>query len=238
MRKGRTSPKGFDIRSRQNLQKALLATRQTARAMPRTRYANTAPLATRGWNNISAEVKYIDLASNSYGCDTTGSVTALNLISAGDDVTNRNGRIVNNKSIRVHGFFQPQTNNTQFNYCRVMLIWDAQPNSGSLPAITAILTAATSLSNTNLDNRERFTVLRDTKIAIASYEESDGLSGSPSTSTIDWYVPLKHRTVYSGTSATIGAIASGSLLLLTIGSAASGSAQDFRCTTRLRFSDP
>lgn len=194
-----------------------------------------------GWTNDRSELKYLDIASANYACDTTGSVTALNLIGQGDDVNTRQGRQVTLKSIRIHGMIAPVDNTTVNNYVRVMLIWDNSPNSAAtVPAITDILNASTSITSTNLNNRVRFTVLRDWKETIGGLDNTatQATAQSPSVSEIDWYVNLKNAlTTYSGTGSTIANISTGSLLMVTIGSAAAAAAHNFVATTRLRFTD-
>jgi len=195
--------------------------------------------ATRGWTRSSGELQYNDLAAASYACDTTGSVTALNLIAQGDDVNARKGRQINNVSVRVHGMVAPTGPSATPCYARVMLVWDSQPNSSTIATIANILTASTSVSNTNLDNRARFTILRDWKQAMGAFSTTatQAYAQCPTVSEIDWFVPLKGAvTTYSGTTGTIGVVATGALLLVTIGSAGSN-AIAFNATSRLRFKD-
>lgn len=196
--------------------------------------------ATRGWANNNAELKYSDLAAANYNADTTGTVTALNLTAVGDDNTTRDGRQICNRSIHVHGFLQPVDNITSANYARLMLVWDSQPNSSTIAAMTDILVAATSLSNTNLNNRERFTILRDMKFAQGKSQDTatQAISDGNNTTMIDTFLNLKDvKTTYSGTTAVIGAVATGALLLVSIGSNAAGAGGTFTLTTRLRFTD-
>jgi len=201
---------------------------------------NRAPRSSRGWMNRPGELKYSDIAATPYAFDTTGTVTALNLLAVGDDATNRDGRQVLCKSIQVTGPIGPLTDNVvlpSFNRC--MLVWDSQANSGTIATIAQILTASTSVANLNLDNRERFTILRDYKCALGGGNDAATLaySQSPSMTKIDWFVPLNLVTTYSGTTAAIGSIATGALLLVTIGNQAAGSNMSGNFTTRLRFLD-
>lgn len=197
-------------------------------------------LATRGWINNNAELKYNDVAGANYGADTTGSVTALNLTAVGDDNTTRDGRQICNRSVHVFGLLFPTDSTVAASYNRVMVVWDSQPNSGTIAAITDILVASNSVSSTNLNNRERFTILRDLKFGCgasnntATQSYSDGSNTYP----IDMFIPLKDiKTTYSGTTATIGSVATGALLLVTIGNQAASSGSIFQLTTRLRFTD-
>jgi len=201
---------------------------------------NRAPRSNRGFFNRPGELKYLDIASTQYAYDTTGTVTALNLLAVGDDATTRDGRQVTCKSVAVLGEIIQTDNSTSACFTRTMLVWDSNPNSGTIATITDILNAATSISHTNLNNRERFTILRDSKQTFGSFEAAATLAvaQSPSVGKIDWFVNLPGLvTTYSGTTAAIGSVASGALLLVTIGNGASG----FGCTgifaTRLRYYD-
>lgn len=187
----------------------------------------------------SPELKYNDIAVAAYAADTTGSITCLNLTAVGDDNTTRDGRQINNKSIHVQGLLTPNDSVAGPNWARLMLLWDTQPN-GALPAVTDILTAATSTANTNLNNRQRFIILRDIKLAqgINDNTATMAYSNGNNTYTVDTFIPLGGlKTTYSGTTAAITSVSSNALLMLTIGSQAAGSAGTFGVTTRLRFTD-
>jgi len=200
-------------------------------------FRNRAPRATRGFFNRPGELKYSDIAQAAYLYDTTGSVTALNLLATGDDNINRDGRQVTNKSIAVFGNIVPVDGASEHHLARTMLVWDSQPNSGTIATITQILTASTSIASTNLDNRERFTILRDVKMSMGAYDAAGQIIQTPVVQKIDWWVPLNNVTTYSGTTATIGSVATGALLLVTIGSKAAGLGSVGNFTTRLRFQD-
>lgn len=197
-----------------------------------------APYASRGFFNTGAELKYVDTAVGNGLFDTTGTVTALNLTAVGDDNTTRDGRQINNQSVQVQGIVRPSDGSTVPDYCRMMLVWDAQPNSGSIATITQILQSSTSNAMLNLDNRERFTIVKDWKCAVGGFNNTatQTYAQSPSVETIDWFVPLKGiKTTYSGTTAAIGSIATGALLLVTIGDAAVNDGNYFTGNCRVRF---
>lgn len=197
-------------------------------------------LASRGWMNNNAELKYNDLGAAAYGAGTTGTVTCLNLVAVGDDNTTRDGRQICNRSIHVTGMLTPVDATTLVNYARLLLVWDSQPNSGTIAAITDILVASTSLSHTNLNNRERFTVLRDCRYAQGKSDTTatQAISDGNNTYSVNEFVNLKDiKTTYSGTTAAIGSVATGALLMVTIGSGADAAAGSFALATRLRFTD-
>lgn len=197
-----------------------------------------APLATRGFRGLTwggkrspEEKKKIDLVQATYACTQTGSVTALNLCATGDDYTNRNGRKILMKSLQIRGYFEPEDLIVDNCLARVVILYDCQTN-GTLPVVTDILDAATSLSSLNLSNRDRFKVLLDKQYVGAV------AGGSPTVGMWKKFKRLNLETVYNGTGATIGAIQSGSLLMLTISDRASTGGINFKATTRVRFTDP
>jgi len=198
-------------------------------------------LATRGWVNNNSELKYHDVASAAYAGDTTGTVTALNLTAVGDDNTSRDGRQICNRSVQILGHVYATGDGSLNTFSRLLLVWDSQPNSaGAVPAITDILVASTSNSMLNLDNRERFSILRDLKFSTGpvSTTATMAYAGSPTNHVVDIFLNLKDiKTTYSGTTATIGSVATGSLLMVTIGNRAAGAAATFTLNTRVRFTD-
>lgn len=208
--------------------------RRRASSMVVVKRRNRVPVA----NRAGPELKYVDIASASYACDTTGTVTALNLTAVGDDNTTRDGRQICNRSVHVQGLIRPETAGAStVNLSRLMLVWDSQPN-GAIATITDILVASTSVSATNLDNRERFTILRDKRYSqgAQSTTASQSYSDGNNTYAVSEYVNLKDvKTTYNNTTAVIAAVTTGALLMVTIGSAATGGA--FVGTTRVRFTD-
>lgn len=207
-------------------------------------YIQSAPSAPFGWRNSADEVKYLDtnLATGVTVCDTTGSVTCLNLLAQGDDNTNRQGRVIQPKSIRVRGLIQPIDSNIGANLSRCILVWDNNPNSATIATITNILASSTSFAHPNLDNRGRFTILRDDSYPMGESSDTATVARAsyPSCYYLDWYVKLKGRVppcVYSGTTATIGSISQGALLFVTIGDETINNGGLFAGISRLRFED-
>lgn len=201
---------------------------------------NRAPRATRGFFNRPGELKYSDVAAAAYAVDTVGSVTLLNGVAVGDDATNRDGRQIFNRSVHVQGILNPVDANTNNHFARIMVVWDSQPNSGTIASITDILAAQTSISNTNLNNRERFTILRDWKTAMGAVDSTatQTYAAAPTVAKVDMFINLKGvTTTYSGTTGVIGSIATGALLLVTLGSTGVGFGSAAFLSSRLRFSD-
>lgn len=185
------------------------------------------------------ELKYVDLASATYACDTTGTVTALNLIAVGDDNTTRDGRQVNIKSVQLHGYIAPVDANTTPHKARVMLVWDNAVNSGTIATIAQIMTAVTGNAFPLIDNAQRFTVLVDRTFTCGAVSDTatQAFSQNPVTFDVEIYKKMNCVTQYSNTTAAIGSIQNGGLLLVTFGSNANATASNLVAATRVRFVD-
>lgn len=187
------------------------------------------------------ERKVIDTASASYDINTTGSVTLLNGVAAGTDFTDRIGRKIIMKTAQIEGCINQTGGDvaTTVNYCRVMIVYDKQSN-GALPAITDVLTAATSKSFMNLNNRDRFVVLLDRRHAVGSrgITATQSFSDGPGPVPLHEYIKINLPVIYDGGTAAIGDIQTGSLFLLTIGDVAAGTSDaQFIGALRVRFAD-
>lgn len=187
------------------------------------------------------ELKYVDQAVTDWAADSTGTIGYYSLTAQGDDVQSRQGRVVTWKSIQLTGMLKPQTTETLPNYARLLVVWDKQNNSSAGALEQDILVnASSSITFKNLDNRERFVILRDIKIGQGerSVVPSSSLSDGNNTMCIDEFIDLKGlKTVYSGTTAAIGSVASGNIVILTTGSQAVGKGGIFSLAVRQRFYD-
>lgn len=189
------------------------------------------------------ERKVVDTAAAVYACDTTGSVTFLNGAAQGTDFNNCLGRKYNNVTVQLEGKIAPQDTTSGPSKCRVMLIYDEQPN-GAVPAITDILTAATSQSFMNLNNRDRFRVISDHQCVIGYLQDTatQALATSPAVDNVSIFRKLdpgKFPTVRNGaaTTAAITNYVTGTLLLVTIGDQPAASGANFSGAARVRFID-
>jgi len=221
----------------------------------RKKFYGTAPSVAVGrgfqgdYTRPPAEKKFVDIPLASYGCDTTGSITLLNGIADGTLVTQRVGRKVTIRSVQVRGIVygtdtQSTTGaDTLSNLCRVMLVWDKQAN-GTVMTFAQPLSATTSVSFNNLDNRERFVMLMDKHLAMGPFvynttaTQAIGL-GDNVQATINKYkrMPKGACTIFSGTGATIGDITSGALYLVTIGSRGAANGHTLEDITPVRYPD-
>nr|WAE42806.1 MAG: capsid protein [Cressdnaviricota sp.] len=219
--------------------------------------------ATRGSSVRGYEVKGVDMPAINAGADsiiknisTTATLDLLNGIQEGASFYNRVGRRVHMKSVHVTGQIFPSgvaTTGAQ-EFLRVLLVYDRQPN-GTFPSIGDILldygndgtSFTTSISKMNLNNVERFAILRDKRLWIpsnqqaASTDQNMYLGGGTDAKEINWFVPLKNlETHFKSTTnpAAIGDVATGALYLVTLGNIASGAAgYNLQYNSRLRFCD-
>lgn len=184
------------------------------------------------------EHKLIDTAVAGYVCDTTGTVTLMNGVAQGTDYTNRVGRKFVNLTVQLEGSIQPLDVTTGPTKCRVMVIYDKQPN-GALPAITDVLSASTSNAFMNLNNRDRFIVIANINETIGGVSNvaTQSYAQSPNVVNVSLYKAIKMETINDGTGATVGDIQSGSIFLLTVGDQAPGAGGAFVGALRVRFDD-
>jgi len=194
-----------------------------------------APPRTGGFWGVTArtgdERKFTDTIDGS-DVSSAGQVTPVNLVATGTDFNNRIGRKIIIKSFQVRSIFTLE-DPTEPNAIRCMLVYDKQTN-GNLPGIADILDTATAANAqaamVNLNNRDRFVILMD-KIYRLNI-------GAQTNMVFKKYKKLNHETVYSGTTAAIGSIATGGLYWVTLGNRAAGVVDvDQASTCRIRFVD-
>jgi len=187
--------------------------------------------AVRGLQLAPGELKSVDTAISQVQ-DTTGAVTLLNGIARGDDINERSGRQVTLKSIQMK-VFSTATSGTGIDQIqRIMVIYDRQTNAAAL-TIAQVLNSASPMSQRNLENRARFTILYDKTFPI----NADGESGSKRY--FSWYRKLNHPVTFnSGDAGTVADITTGSLYFLTVGTVAPGAtAGSTNGTFRVRYED-
>lgn len=187
---------------------------------------------------ISFEKKFVDVAPAAYVADTTGTVTALNLTALGTDFNNRIGRKILMKYVYITGILKPVDTSTVPAYCRILIVYDNQPN-GALPAMTDLLVTANSIDQLNLNNKDRFKILADKRYAIGGVSDTatQSFSMAPTVVPVKIFRRLNMETIYGGTTAAITAINSGALLMFTIGDVAAATGGSFALSTRVRYTD-
>lgn len=185
------------------------------------------------------ELKYVDIAAATYVADTTGTVTALNLIAVGDDNINRDGRQVTMKSVQIRGMCRNFDASSGPTFCRMLLVWDNAVNSGAIATVAQILSAVNSVSFPLIDNANRFTILVDRSYALGNFDTTatQSVAQGMGPFVCEIYKKLNVVTQFSGTTAAIGSIQNGGLLMVTIGNSAAGAGGLFEVATRVRFTD-
>lgn len=178
------------------------------------------------------EIKYVDEPATDDNFQLVGGTPwlLLNGIAQGPGNNQRIGNKIRMKALRMKGHIINLATNVQ-TYGRLIVLYDRQPN-GALPTYaTAYQTrdsagAATNsaFSDPNFDNKDRFIVLKDMTIVFPSVTNTIGVltnvgfdQGTKSDLNIfnvDVYIKLKGLlTSYSGATAGIADITTGSLLL-------------------------
>lgn len=164
---------------------------------------------------------------------TNGSIFVLNLVPPGSASFNRVGRKIYNKSLRLKGSFTFTTGPTATtsdqlgSYIRMVVVWDKQPSSGSIPTFDSIFgvtaqdgtESTTLLSPLKYDNMDRFQILKDcTYVSNPDVVISGGTTNqNERLMAFDEFLKLGGReTVFSGQSATqtIADISSGGLYVI------------------------
>lgn len=184
----------------------------------------------------SRETGFVDLATASYACDTTGTVTLIATIAQGASVNQRVGKKVVLKSLQGRGFMFNGSTAT-VNDVAFLIVYDKRP-TGSLPAVTDILVAATSNAMNNDANSGRFKILKRCDALLAGIPAtSNGVGPAES---VDFYMKLNGlQEVFkaAGTGA-IGDIEEGAMYLVTVGNVAAGTAAaTLQIGLRTRFID-
>lgn len=204
------------------------------------------------------EIKAVDTSNGNANVNlqinTTGNVTAMNLVSAGSSFFNRIGRKIEMKSVHFHGNLIFTANApTQEDYLRVIIVYDRQTN-GAVPAVTDILqntdqqgaNTNNAYADVNLNNRERFMIIMDKRISAPAVT-AVGLLGGIQDSAQPVYANINHFKKLGGllthfkadsSPAVIGDVATGGLFLLTLGTVAAGSnGYSLNASWRVRYDD-
>jgi len=152
--------------------------------------------------------------------DATGGLSVINAVNQGTTMYQRIGNKIQIKSIRFRGSFSASGSVTNINEIRVALVYDRNPN-GAYPLISdifndtgnidgAITNANTTLrSSINMNNKERFLILRDECRACTKNQDSG-------TQVFDWYIKRKLETSFKASSnpGAIGDITCGAIYLI------------------------
>lgn len=184
------------------------------------------------------EKKVVDVDPANYVFDTTGSVTLLNGVATGADFTDRVGRKIVMKSLYMKGIIKPIDNNIGNTLCRLIVVYDKQPN-GAAPGITDVLKSSSPSAQLNMNNRDRFNIIIDKMWAIGATSDAvqQAFAGGPTVYTLKKYKRLNLETLYGGTLSTIASINTGSLYMITLGDQSAGNGGQGNLSVRVRFVD-
>lgn len=208
------------------------------------------PLATRGYRPNAVELKVNDLGLAAYQVNTAGSMILLCNPQQGADMNARIGRQITVKSIYVRGYVRSFCStlnasavSSPSQLCRMILIYDAQPN-GALPIVTDILNAAHPSSHLNLNNRDRFKILADKTYCIDPMTLPAG--GLPVNATgvgvqcrlVKKFKRCNLNVTFNGSTGNISDINTGAILMMWIGNAVGSTNHCIaELSTRVRYSD-
>lgn len=201
-----------------------------------------------------SEKKALDIPVTVTDFVAAGHIIPLNIVTQGAAFYNRIGSRIELSSIQLRGFIDPVVNSpTAHDLGRIILFYDRQTN-GVLPTRNELLqnrdlggaASNSALAGINLDNRDRFLVIRDQHIF---FPESYGgviptIVGTNTISKegyneflVNVYVKLKGLTTqFKANAGNIGDISSGGLFLL-FTSQTTNNARNCTWTARLRFKD-
>ena len=201
---------------------------QVAKRKRPTQFSNVPQIYRRG---PRMEIKYVDNAATDDNFNLVGGTPWIlrNGIVQGAGNNQRIGNKVSLKALRMKGQIINLATAVQ-TYGRLLVIYDKQPN-GALPTYAAVMQTRdsagaatnTAFSDPNFDNKERFTILRDTSIVFPSVTVAAGVltnvgfdqgtKNDINIFNVDMYIKLKGlHTAYTGATAGIADISTGSLL--------------------------
>lgn len=130
-----------------------------------------------------AEIKAIDIPSTDYPfrLPATNSTILLNGVQTGAGFFNRVGSRIEMKNLHIRGNVNNKATATS-GQGRLIIVYDRQP-TGALPAISDILQArdqtgaatTATVSEINLDNRDRFTIVRDMQFYLPPCTNTAGV---------------------------------------------------------------
>jgi len=199
----------------------------------------------------SAEIKAIDLYNFTVPMSTTTAFFLLNGVSSGAGFYNRVGSKIAMTSVHVYGPVVATKDNANNDYCRVLIVYDRQAN-GAEPILADILAqtrydgaqTTTPFSAANLNNRDRFLILKDYRLnlnAVSGGFELGPIDPVHVHSQINCFLKLGNLvTQYKASTSppAIGDISTGALWLVTVGTRdAATAAYNLTVSTRVRFAD-
>lgn len=216
-----------------------------------TRSGRVVPAGGRRYQGpLGPELKYFDLPLQTSAVNSTGVIAALNYPNEGSGATQRIGRRIHMKNLLIRGDFEPlAVANTSLQLVKLALVYDRQYN-GASPTLGDIFqyrygsagatTATDVYSPMNLDNRDRFVILKDKYMhlpatTVAAQTNSPGMGYTRTQ--FKWYVNLKnYETHFKASTYANTDIATGALLFVIVAGDASNN-YNLTWHSRLKFID-
>lgn len=207
-------------------------------------------------SGAGGEIKAIDIPfviSPFRAPATATGIILLNGVQTGAGFFNRVGSRIEMKSLHVRGAVVNTATTAATGVARLLIVYDRQPG-GALPVITDILlnrdqagaTSITGAAEVNLDNRDRWIILRDTEWYIPSCTNTAGVltngpqfPGDDDEFDVNLFIPLKGLITHFNSTAnpaTIANIATGALYAVFVTNA-TDSTWSIGANYRLRFDD-
>lgn len=212
------------------------------------------------------EVKCCDFPNVELGLNTSGGAACINLVNNGAAFYNRVGNKIEMKSLEVHGCLKPFDTQTQDNMAcgRILIVYDRQPSASStIPTLNQVIKSIDNVGGAtstyqdfvNIDNRDRFQILRDMKFSLPWVKYTSNattdmagtaihIPGAGDEFQVNEYIKLKGLcTQFSGTGTemtpiSVANVTTGSLLVYTLGNLASDKVGWLaRLNFRLRYVD-
>lgn len=186
---------------------------------PLAGYVRTSSAYRRGAG--TGETKYFDTGATDTGDATAGNINLLCTVPQDITESSRIGRKINVKSINIRAYFtldSQSTNPPTGAIVRWMVVLDKQTN-GATFAMSDLLSAVVPNGFRNLDNVDRFVVLKDKTITLNCMTMNSTTSSAINYSrqirfTKKCNIPIE----YSGTTGVIGQIRSNNLYFVYISS--------------------
>jgi len=227
----------------------LMNAKRAGRAM-RTTPAAAVQMATVQRAETALAMKnagYVDVTGTSYSFVTGTAVKQIGVVGIGSAITQRIGGKIKWKSIQVRGVIQPEGSSAAPTLSSLIFIYDRYPQ-GDVPAATAILASASSLSLLQDSNRSRFVIVR--RLDYVTGPATGAAAAEPAVADsihfVDEYIKLRGlQATYIGSdtgsgSGGMGDIRTGALYVLAIGNTDGATVPPHAVGTlniRVRFAD-
>lgn len=189
--------------------------------------ASSALAVARGVKSLlNVEYKVVPNVGSSFAINTTGTMDLISGIGEGSASYERNGKSVKMTSLNGRMHFAYNTAGNAAQCCRVIIFQDMHGEGGT-PGISDVLDGTGWNGLRNLDNTDRFKVLRDMTIQLTDSQRSK---------LIKIFIKRKCKLEFLGSTSAVAYQGAGSVWILTIGNQ-STNAPTMSWDMRLRYID-